>query len=163
LTRQPKSDANRTYGVALRVYSNGVDELTANKISRALVRAYARKRRCGAVCETSAIERLQNRNGWQRTISALANTKTADIGNTGRVYLVAMRQSDDDAAEIWRVITLISCGTIAAMVVSAWEWFNPDTGRTVIRSTCHVALPYGCCVWRDYSTGALIGIVAGNG
>jgi len=137
------------WGSAFAVYSNGVDELTANKISRALVRAYREKTAVRSGCVRHLLSNdSQNRNGWQRTISALGEYQNGGYwGTPVGWYLVAMRQSDDDAAgDMARdYFDFLRNNRRADGLSQAWEWFNPDTGRTVNPLyVATVALPYGC-------------------
>jgi hypothetical protein len=137
------------WGSAFAVYSGGIDELTANQISRALVRAYREKTAVRSGCVRHLLSNdSENRNGWQKTISALGEYQNGGFwGTPVGWYLVAMRQSDEGAAaDMARdYIEFLRKSRRADGVSQAWEWFNPDTSKNVNPLyVATVALPYGC-------------------
>jgi ADP-ribose pyrophosphatase YjhB (NUDIX family) len=136
------------WGSAFAVYSGGVDE-TANQISHALVRAYREKTAVRSGCVRHLLSNdAQNRNGWQKTISALGEYQNGGFwGTPVGWYLVAMRQSDEGAAAAMAhdYIEFLRKNRRPDGVSQAWEWFNPDTGKNVNPLyVATVALPYGC-------------------
>lgn len=137
------------WGSAFAVYSGAVDELTANQLSRALVRAYREKTAVRRGCVRHLLSNdSQNRNGWQKTVSALGEYQNGGYwGTPVGWYLIAMHHSDEAAAaDMARdYIDFLRKNRRPDGLSQAWEWFNPDTGKTVNPLyVATVALPYGC-------------------
>lgn len=132
------------WGSAYAVYSNAVDTLTSHKVSRALVRAYREK----TAVRDGCVKQMVSPNGWQMAISPLGTYQNGGYwGTPVGWYLVAMHKSDEAAtAEMARdYIGFLRKYRRLDGLSQSWEWFNPDTGKTVNPLyVATVALPYGC-------------------
>jgi hypothetical protein len=137
------------WGSAYAVCSNAVDEATAGKISRALVRAYREKTavRNGCVSEVLSND-AKNPKGWQMSVSAWGEYQNGGHwGTPVGWYLVAMRKTNEQAAaDMARdYIEFLRKNRNSDGTSKAWEWFNPDTGKTANPYyAATVVLPYGC-------------------
>jgi hypothetical protein len=137
------------WGSAYAVYSNAVDDATAGKISRALVRAYREKTavRNGWVSQLLWNDAM-NPKGWQMSVSPWGEYQNgAYWGTPVGWYLVAMRKADEQAsADMARdYIEFLRKNRDFAGTSKAWEWFNPDTGKSANPLyAATVVLPYGC-------------------
>lgn len=137
------------WGSAYAVYTDAVNEVTAGRISRALVRAYREKSAVREGCVRSLLSNDPNHfNGWQKTVSGLGEYQNGGYwGTPVGWYLVAMYKTDPRAAaDMARdYIGLLRKNRNADGTSKAWEWFNPDTGKTSNPLyVATVALPYGC-------------------
>ena len=137
------------WGSAFAVYSNAVDEITAGKISRALVRAYREKTAVRNGCVSELLwNDPKNPKGWQMSISPWGEYQNGGYwGTPVGWYLVAMRKADQPAAaDMARdYIAFLRKNRNSDGTAKAWEWFNPGTGKTANPLyAATVVLPYGC-------------------
>jgi len=137
------------WGSAYAVYSNAVDEATAGKISRALVRAYREKAAVRSGCVSEVLwNDPKNPKGWQMSVSAWGEYQNGGYwGTPVGWYLVAMRKADEQAAAdmVRDYIEFLRKNRNSDGTSKAWEWFNPDTGMTANPLyAATVVLPYGC-------------------
>jgi hypothetical protein len=137
------------WGSAYAVYSGAVDQTTAQKVSRSLVRAYREKTAVREGCVRSVLTNdAANPNGWQKTLSPLGVYQNGGYwGTPVGWYLVAMHKFDEaTAAEMARdYIGFLKKYRRPDGVPQSWEWFNPDTGKSANPLyVATIALPYGC-------------------
>jgi hypothetical protein len=137
------------WGSAYAVYSDAMDPATAHKLSRALVRAYREKTAVREGCVRNLLSNdAANRNGWQSTVSPLGVYQNGGFwGTPVGWYLVAMYRSDKVAAAEMAsdYLGFLRRNRDPDGLSQAWEWFNPDTGKTANPLyVATVALPYGC-------------------
>lgn len=121
------------WGSAFALQSNAVDEATALKVGRALVRAYREKT---AVREGCVRHILSN---WQVSLSPPGEYQNGGYwGTPVGWYIAAIAPVDRTAAED------LARDYIAFLRShQAWEWFNPETGKTANPLyAATVALPY---------------------
>ena len=137
------------WGSAYAVHSNAVDESTAGKISRALIRAYREKTAVRNGCVSELLwNDPDNPHGWQKTVLGWGEYQNGGYWGTGvGWYLVAMRKTDQKAAaDMARdYVEFLRKNRNTDGTSKAWEWFNPDTGKTANPLyAATVVLPYGC-------------------
>jgi hypothetical protein len=137
------------WGSAFAVYSGAVDGATANKVARALVRAFRDKTavREGNVRQILTTDKSFG-GGWQHSISEVGNYQNGGYWATPTGwYIAAIHTVDPQAAKDMAkdYIQFLRDHMRPDGTAEAWEWFNPDTGaknNPLYGST--VALPYAC-------------------
>ena len=137
------------WGSAFAVYSNVVDEGTGRQIGASLVRAYREKSAVRNGCVRHLLlNDPQNRKGWQKTISPLGEYQNGGYWGTATGwYLVAMQKSDPQAAASMArdYLGFLRQNMGRDGISRAWEWFNPETGKTANPLyVASVVLPFIC-------------------
>ena len=137
------------WGSAFAIFSGVLDDATAQKVSRALVRAFRERTavKQGCVRQILTTDRV-NHGGWE------ANKEPAVAGQNGGYwgmasgwYIAAMYKSDPTAASdlAKEFIQFLRNNMRADGMTASWEWMNPDTGAHGDQLYCAtIALPYLC-------------------
>ena len=120
-----------------------MDDATANKVGRAMVRAWREKTavREGCVREILTTDRTNN-GGWQVSVSRVGEYHW---GTPTGWYLAALAKVDRRAAAGMArdFVGFLRNHKRADGIPEAWEWFNPDTGRNANPLyVATIALPY---------------------
>ena len=135
------------WGSAFALFSDVVDDATAQKVSRALVRAFRERTavRQGCVRQILTTDPV-NHGGWEGVKGpAVAGQNGGYWGTATGWYIAAMHKSDPTAASDMtkEFIQFMRSNMRTDGMTEAWEWFNPDTGgRNNPLYVATVALPY---------------------
>ena len=135
------------WGSAFAVFSGALDDATAQKVSRALVRAFREKTavRQGRVRHILTTDQV-NHGGWELSVVELGRYLNGGYwGTPTGWYIAAMHKSDPTAASDMtkEFIQFMRSNMRADGITEAWEWLNPDTGaRSNPLYVATIALPY---------------------
>jgi len=135
------------WGSALAVFSGALDDATAQKVSRALVRAFRARTavRQGCVRQILTTDQV-NHGGWELAVVGLGTYQNGGHwGTPTGWYIAAMHKSDPTAASDMtkEFIQFMRSNMRADGMTEAWEWLNPDTGgRNNPLYVATIALPY---------------------
>ena len=135
------------WGSALAVHSGVLKAATAQKVSRALVRAFREKTAVqnGFIRHILTTDRV-NKGGWENSIVGLGTYQNGGYwGAPVGWYISAIFKSDPGAAaELAKEYIKFLRGNMRADgMTEAWEWCNADTGEHANPLyAASVALPY---------------------
>jgi hypothetical protein len=135
------------WGSAFAVWSGAVDETVAAKVSRSLVRAYREKTAVRQGCVRHILT-TDPHGGWEKSLSKPGEYQNGGYwGTASGWYIAAMQRTDPQAAAAMAqdYIGFLRMNLRKDGMTEAWEWFNPDTGKTANPLyAATVALPYIC-------------------
>ncbi len=135
------------WGSAYAIATGALNPPVADRVARALVRAYREKTavREGCVRHVPSDDRT-NGGAWQRCLAKPGEYQNGGYWGTATgwyiaaLYRVDRRAAADLASDY---IGFLRRGLRADGMAAAWEWFNPDTGkRANDLYVATVALPY---------------------
>jgi len=135
------------WGSAFALWIGALEERVAQPVARALVRAYREKTAVREGCVRQILTTDQtNRGGWQISVSSIGEYQNGGYwGTPAGWYIAGMWRADRDAARNMArdYIQFLRTHKRADDRPEAWEWFNPDTGRSANPLyVATVALPY---------------------
>ncbi len=135
------------WGSAFAIYSGAVEELTAPKVVRALVRAFREKTavRKGCVRQILTVDPV-NHGAWQRSVVKVGTYQNGGYwGTPVGWYISAMHTVAPKAAAEMAMdyVQFLRNNMRPDGMTTAWEWFKPDTGEDANPLyVASIALPY---------------------
>lgn len=135
------------WGSAFAVWSGAVGGPVADKVSRALVRAFQEKTAVREGCVRQILTTdPTNHGGWQRAVSKVGTYQNGGYwGTPTGWYITAINRVDHKAAVqmAQAYLHFLKDNMRPDGMAEAWEWFNPDTGQhNNPLYVATVALPY---------------------
>lgn len=135
------------WGSAYAISTGAVETLTAEKVARALVRAFREKTAVREGCVRQILTTdPTNKGGWQHSVSKVGTYQNGGYwGTPTGWYISAIDKVDPQAASDMArdYIQFLRNHMRADGMTEAWEWFNPDTGQHANPLyVATVALPY---------------------
>ena len=140
-------DQPDVWGSAFALWCGALDDQVGQSVARALVRAYREKTavREGCVRQILTTDRTSG-GGWQVSISPVGEYQNGGYwGTPTGWYIAGMRRVDRNAATNMArdYIQFLKRHKRPDGRPEAWEWFNPETGRTANPLyVATIALPY---------------------
>jgi hypothetical protein len=135
------------WGSAYAVWSGAVEGMAADRVSRALVRAFRERTavREGCVRQLLTTDPL-NKGGWQISVNPVGEYQNGGYwGTPAGWYIAAMHRTDATAAAQMarEYVIFLRSHRRPDGRSEAWEWFNPDTKRSANPLyVATVVLPY---------------------
>ncbi len=135
------------WGSAFAVWSGAVGGRVADRVSRALARAFREKTVVREGCVRQILTNdSTNHGGWQRSIVKLGTYQNGGYWGTPTGWYIAAVDRVDHQAAVQMAqayVRFLKDNMRADGLAEAWEWFNPDTGaRNNPLYVATVALPY---------------------
>jgi hypothetical protein len=135
------------WGSAFAVWGGVVEGQVAQKVSRALVRAFQEKTAVREGCVRQILTTdPTNHGGWQGSISKLGTYQNGGYWGTPTGWYIAAMDRVDHRAAVRMAnayVRFLRDNLRSDGMAEAWEWFNPDTGRhNNPLYVATVALPY---------------------
>jgi hypothetical protein len=135
------------WGSAFALWSGALKGDVAQRVAQAMVRAYREKTAVREGCVRQILTTDQtNRGGWQFSTSSVGEYQNGGYwGTPAGWYIAAMWRADRGAATNMArdYIQFLRTHKRDDGRPEAWEWFNPDIGRTANPLyVATVALPY---------------------
>jgi hypothetical protein len=136
------------WGSAYAIAVGAVDDETAAKVAKSLVRSFrAHTEVLGGCVSEVLIHDPANPHGWQKSTVPYGVYQNAAYWGTGTGwYLVALEKFDPEAAHDMgaEYVNFLRANVLTNRTTTAWEWFNPNTNTYVHSSyVATVALAYG--------------------
>jgi hypothetical protein len=133
------------WGSAYAIALGALDAKTADRVARALLRAYRERTAVRNGCVRHILT-SDSHGGWERSASPPGEYQNGGYWGTATGwYIVALHRADGAAARAMArdYIAFLRTGLGPDGSAQAWEWFNPDTGkRNNPQYVATVALPY---------------------
>jgi len=135
------------WGSAFAVHSDALDALTAQKVSRALVRAFRERTavKRGFIRHILTTDQV-NKGGWESALPEVGKYQNGGYwGTPSGWYISAVFKSDPTAAAdlAKEYVQFLRDNIREDGMTQAWEWYNADTGDYVNPLyVASVGLPY---------------------
>jgi hypothetical protein len=141
-------DQPDVWGSAYAVEAGAVDEATAPKVARALLRGFREHTVVLSGCVSEVLQHdPANPNGWQHSAVPFGVYQNGGFWGTGSGwYIAALNTIDPAAARAMgaEYVRFLRANVVSNGTTTAWEWFNPNTNTYQHSSyVATVALAYG--------------------